>query len=458
MKKWLLFSMLFVAVAAFADKYDKWVDEDVKVLISKEEKDAFKKLKSEAEKDQFINDFWAKRDPSPKTPENEFRKAYEERLKVVNEKLSGGTKKAVDTDMGKTLLLLGNSTEQKVEQSDPPRQTWIYSGLPEPMKLKDIKIEFVGDPEEGGFEFANSKDANAILEKARSYFAQLSQMAATQAPAQTPAPAAAPQAAPAAAAAVTTPALKTALDTAAAGNAPKDLPVNVIADSFMTSTGETFATVALSTTGDTSTAQAGVRIVNGSGATVTEAEYPFTSSEAVGYFQASIPVTAGEHNAVIAVAAGDKTGGAKVPLSVPDFATKFSMSSIILSKEFKQLPEAKLEKEPYTFGKIKVIPNLTHEFTPADELIVVYEAYNFQMDPAAGKPNLEVVFSFQKDQDPAKATPPTPPNGLVTGKKITIPTSYPLAKFPAGQYKLTVTLTDKATGQTASRDASFVVK
>jgi hypothetical protein len=159
----------------------------------------------------------------------------------------------------------------------------------------------------------------------------------------------------------------------------------------------------------------------------------------------------------VAVAAGEKTGGAKVPLSVPDYAGKFSMSSIILAKEFKQLTEAKLEKEPYTFGKIKVIPNMTHEFTPADELIVVYEAYNFQLD-ATQKPNLEVVFAFQKDQDPEKATPPAVPNGLVTGKKITIPTSYPLAKFPPGNYKLTITLTDKGTGQTASRDATFTIK
>jgi GWxTD domain-containing protein len=457
MRKWLLFFMLIVAAAAFADKYDKWVDEEVKVLITKEEKDAFKKLKSEADKEKFISEFWAKRDPSAGTPENEFRKAYEERLKIVNEKLSGGTKKAIDTDMGKTLLLLGNSSEQKVEKGDPPRQTWIYRDLPAPMNLPDVQIEFVGDPEEGGFEFANTKEAIATLDKARAYFAQLASAAASQAPPAAQAPA---MAAPApAGAAVTTPALKTALDATAAGNPPKDLPVQAITDSFMSSTGEMFATVAVNTTADTSSAAAGIRVVDGGGAVVKEVEYPFASAgEPTGYFQASIPVTAGEMSAAVAVAAGDKTGGSKLALSVPDYSSKFSLSSIILAKEFKQLPEAKQEKEPYTFGKIKVIPNITGEFAPADELIVVYEAYNFQVDPAAGKPNLEVVFSFQKDQDPPKSTPPAAPNGLVTGKKITIPTSYPLAKFPPGNYKLTVTLTDKGLNQTASSEALFTIK
>jgi hypothetical protein len=152
--------------------------------------------------------------------------------------------------MGKTLLLLGSSTEQKVEQGDPPRQTWIYRNLPEPMNMKDIQIDFVGDPEEGGFEFANSKEAKALLDKARAYYANLAQTAASsQAPAQAQAPAASP-AAPQAGAPVTTPALKAALDAAAAGNAGKDIPVQAIADSFMTSTGETFATVAVDTTAD----------------------------------------------------------------------------------------------------------------------------------------------------------------------------------------------------------------
>jgi hypothetical protein len=190
-----------------------------------------------------------------------------------------------------------------------------------------------------------------------------------------------------------------------------------------------------------------------------EGEYPFTnSSEDPGHFQAGTPIKPGEYTAYLAVVAGGKAGSAKQALSVPNYPAGFNMSSLILAKNFKQLPEPKPEKEPYTFGRIKVVPAADGVFTKADEVIVVYEAYNFQMPAGATTPNMEVTFTFQHEQDAPKSTPPAAPNGLVTAKKMTVPTSYPLEKFPPGKYKLTVNLTDKATGKTASREATFTVK
>src|SRR5262245_6708785 len=167
MKKILMFLLLFAVTVAFADQYDKWVDETVKVLISKEEKDAFKKLKTNEEKEKFIADFWAKRDPSPGTPENEFKTEYENRVKTITEKITGGQKKPMDTDMGKAVLLLGNPSDQKKEESKPPKQTWMWKGLPKEMGVGEPEITFVGDEEHGGYVFADSKAANETLDKAR---------------------------------------------------------------------------------------------------------------------------------------------------------------------------------------------------------------------------------------------------------------------------------------------------
>lgn len=455
MKKLLVLIFCSLATFAFADKYDKWVDEDVKVIITKEEKDAFKKLKSDAEKDQFIEQFWAKRDPSPGTPENEYRKEYEARLQFIKEKMKASTQKPVDSDMGQTFLLLGQSDEQKTDQEDPPGQVWIYKKLPKEIAPGEIQIMFEADEETGGFKFVDSSQARSILDKAKALWANLASVAQSQQPKQEQQPAK-PSEAPTAA--LTTPALKTALDATAAGNPPKDLPINSTADFFMSSTGEPFATIAVDTTADASAAKVGVRVVDESAATIKEMEVPFASAdEAAGYFQTEVPLSKGAKDVIISVVAGDKAGGAKHSLAVPD-TSGFAMSHIVLAKNFKQLPEAKPEKVPYTFGKIKVQPSIDKVFTNTDDLIIVYEGYNFQIDPATGKPNLEVVFTFQKDQEKPKQTPPAPPNGLVTGKKITIPTSFPLEKFPPGQYKLTVTLTDKATNQTATRETNFSVK
>ena len=49
MKKYLVFLLMLITAAVYADQYDKWIDETVTVLITKEEKDAFKKLKTNEE-------------------------------------------------------------------------------------------------------------------------------------------------------------------------------------------------------------------------------------------------------------------------------------------------------------------------------------------------------------------------------------------------------------------------
>ena len=463
MKKILMFLMLFFVTAAFAaNKYDAWLDDEVKAIITKPERDAFKKLKTDAEKDKFIEEFWSRRDPSPGTPENEYQKNYEEQLRLVVDKLKGSRKKAADTDMGMTVLVLGGgyelTKEEKGSEDKPPSQTWTYRHLPPGLASGEIEISFEGDPDSGGFEFTEPKKAHQILDTAREYYAHLSEKAANM-QAEEKAKMEAAMAAAEAMPTVTAPEVKAALDAAAAGTPAKDVTFAPLADSFMSSGGDLFSTFAISTAVDVSAARVGIRITNADGSLVKEGEYSFANSEeAPGHFQTGTPLKPGEYNVYFAVVAGGKSGAAKQALSVPDYKAAFSMSSLILAKSFKQLTEAKPEKEPYTFGKIKVEPNAEGIFTKADEVIVVYEVYNFEMAAGATAPNLEVTFSLQHEQDPPKSTPPAPPNGLVTGKKITIPTSYPLAKFPPGKYKLTVKVTDKASGKTASREAWFEVK
>ena len=76
MKKYAVWSIAFLALFAFlytapagaakkkeVDKYENWLKEEIKLLITSEEESAFKKLKTDEEKDKFIALFWAKRDP-----------------------------------------------------------------------------------------------------------------------------------------------------------------------------------------------------------------------------------------------------------------------------------------------------------------------------------------------------------------------------------------------------------
>ena len=56
--------------------YKKWLDEDVRWIITDEERSAFMQLSNDEERDQFIEAFWQRRDPTPDTEENEFKEEH----------------------------------------------------------------------------------------------------------------------------------------------------------------------------------------------------------------------------------------------------------------------------------------------------------------------------------------------------------------------------------------------
>jgi GWxTD domain-containing protein len=471
MKKFMMLCLLALVAVAYAE--DKYIDQ-IKILMTQQEKADYKKLKNDADKQKFVDEFWAKRDPSPGTPENEYKTGFEKNLKEVNEHLKD--KRGFESDLGQTLLLLGPPTEQKDDKGktttggygedeeegtqQPGNKIWIYRNLPSDVATGEVTIEFKAA--NGKWRFADSDAANALLEKERQHTISHAGDQASQSAPTTQAPPTTKAAPVEAAPPVTTPEVKAALDATATGTAPKDIAVGGLADAFMSSEGETFATFAIQTPADANATKAGIRVTDASGATVKETELPFVDAtanppEAAGYFQTRLPLGAGDYSvALVAVGAG-KSGGVKKTFKVPDFSAKFSISSIILSKKFTQLTEAKPEKTPYTFGKIKVDPDVDRTFAKSNDLIIVYELYNFQND-ASGQPNTEVTISFQKGNDKPKSTAPSPVNGLVTGKKMTVPTSFPLATFPAGDWKVILSVTDKVSNQTSTQEAAFTVQ
>jgi len=73
-----------------SDYYKKWLDQDVLWIISQEERDVFLKLQNDEERDSFIEQFWARRDPDPNTLENEFKIEHYRRILYANERFSAG--------------------------------------------------------------------------------------------------------------------------------------------------------------------------------------------------------------------------------------------------------------------------------------------------------------------------------------------------------------------------------
>src|ERR1051326_7246322 len=70
--------------------YKKWLDEDVSYIITDEERKAFKQLSNDEERDQFIEAFWQRRDPTPDSEENEFKEEHYRRIEYANEHFAAG--------------------------------------------------------------------------------------------------------------------------------------------------------------------------------------------------------------------------------------------------------------------------------------------------------------------------------------------------------------------------------
>ena len=53
--------------------FQRWLKEDVAYIITSEERQAFKRLQNAEEREQFIEQFWLRRDPTPDSMENEYK-------------------------------------------------------------------------------------------------------------------------------------------------------------------------------------------------------------------------------------------------------------------------------------------------------------------------------------------------------------------------------------------------
>src|SRR5437764_6358919 len=90
--------------------YKKWLDEDVSHIITDEERAAFKQLSNDEERDNFIEAFWQRRDPTPDTEENEFKEEHYQRIAYANEHFAAGVP-GWKTDRGRIYIVFGKADE-----------------------------------------------------------------------------------------------------------------------------------------------------------------------------------------------------------------------------------------------------------------------------------------------------------------------------------------------------------
>jgi GWxTD domain-containing protein len=96
--------------------YKKWLEEDVVWIITDEEKAAFKQLSNDEERDNFIEAFWQRRDPTPDTEENEYKEEHYRRIAYANEHFAAGVP-GWKTDRGRIYIMYGPADEIEAHPS-----------------------------------------------------------------------------------------------------------------------------------------------------------------------------------------------------------------------------------------------------------------------------------------------------------------------------------------------------
>src|SRR5690242_4146990 len=107
--------------------YNKWLDEEVRWIISDEERTAFKRLQTDDEKQSFIETFWLRRDPSPDTEENEFKEEHYRRIAWANDRYASGIP-GWKTDRGQIYIKFGPPDENDSHTSGGPGERPIEEG------------------------------------------------------------------------------------------------------------------------------------------------------------------------------------------------------------------------------------------------------------------------------------------------------------------------------------------
>ena len=92
--------------------YKKWLNEEVIYIITDEERKAFKQLQTDEERQQFIEQFWLRRDPTPDTEENEYREEHYRRIAYANEQFASGIP-GWKTDRGMIYIKFGPPDERE---------------------------------------------------------------------------------------------------------------------------------------------------------------------------------------------------------------------------------------------------------------------------------------------------------------------------------------------------------
>jgi GWxTD domain-containing protein len=485
--------------AALSKTYADFAKGPYQHLMTADERKQWAAISTDAAAEQFINLFWARRDPTPTTPANEFRDAVEQRVKVADSRFGQGRTTGSHTDRGKVFILLGSPTKLRRASSEPtgtiqtpnasptattlqgysPKEIWEYeqgkSQLPLGQALAEIAfIDQYGSNDWKIDRVPRTDPAKVFESVAASYITQagLTEVPTYTTAAAAPAPVAATPVAAAAAPvnALTTEALVTAVNEAKSAAKPADT-LFLSTSEGITPDGEHFVPVQLWVPKSAGLA-AGSEVTffgtveNEGGTRVASFEEPvtLTASNDDAYYARSLDLEPGKYRATFGFAReGKPVSVVSKPLVVTGLEKDApGVSNLLLATHIYPLTEAQRPTDPFSYGGLRVVPRADATFRKADELWYFVELRNPGKDATTSQPKLTMAVSVTGKTTEGRNVKMLGPSSEVPAQELKgVPGHYgigqamPLATFKPGEYKLTMKLTDVVSNKTYELSEPF---
>lgn len=495
------------------EAYKRWLNTDVDYIITKEEKRAFLALQTDEERENFIENFWRRRDPNPDTEENEYREEYYERIAYANEHFASGIP-GWKTDRGRIYIAWGKpdsveshpaggsydrpAYEGGGSTTTYPFETWFYRHLD---NVGDgVEIEFVDPTGTGEYRIArnaNEKDAllmvpGAGLTTAESLglsdkgdrisginssgggtgymreqdtpFRRLEVITALQRPPQVK---------------FSDLAGIAGGDSGVLDNNP--LPFDLRVDFFRQSEDRVIATFTVQADnrelqfqdeGGLQTAKMNIfgRITAVSGkrsgifedsvTTNATTEELVELKERKSVYQKAVALTPGTYKVDVVVrdvGTGNR-GIVSQGFTVPRYdEKKLSTSTLILASKLRTTTERDIGSA-FVIGNAKVIPNLSGRYKQGQEVGVYMQVYNAGIDQTTLRPAVDVEYVLMKDGKEILRQPEDWTGLSDSGQRLTLARLLPTDRIPLGDYELKVITKDKVGGQIVENKGKFTIE
>ena len=496
-----------------ATPYKKWLSEDVVYIITDAERKAFLQLQTNEEREQFIEEFWQRRNPDPDSVDNTYKEEHYRRIAYANEHYASGIP-GWRTDRGRIYIMYGKpddleshtegeTWERPIDQGGGETKTYAYEdwtyhyieGIGE-----NVELEFVDPSGTGEFHLTTDpSEKDALLEVPGAGLTLAEQMGLSCKSARfqntdgthlAPSPTGAQSASlnefnrlELGAKIWQPPTVKFKdLEEVVSSRIVRDQIKFDYRFDFMRVAGDTVlvpitlqipnSQLSFQTKDGVHTATINLfaRVSTLSGRTVQTFEdtirrdFPDSllqaSLRSSSIYQKAVPLTSGLYrlDVVLKDTTSNNVGVINTRLAVPPFDDdQLQASTLILADEISPVAAKDIGIGMFVIGSTKVRPKLDQSFTASQPLGFYFQVYNLKIDSATHKNNASIDIQILQGDQTIKHVTQTSAQLKQSGEQLTVQESVPPQTLPPGKYRIEIKTTDAVANQSISRTADFTI-